>query len=216
MKRNLWIGMIVVVAIVAVVEGVLLLGLHRPSQTADDGPAQFQLLESPFTTSRMASSKASSSSTPSPPAAGTVRSDDPFAELDRIRREMDARMQETMQRIQAGHAGSGIVLSVPGNTQSISDFAVEEQPNRYICTIEIQGVDEDSIGVMVEDNILSVSGKRTVEQTHEQQGKIVAHIRQTERFTRPIPLPGPVEAPCIRTSFKDGVLTIDAPKSPTP
>lgn len=212
MSRKFVTALVVVLAVVALVEGALLLGLYRPAAGKDNETPSFELLSEPVTSSRMTSANASPAPSVSPFNAGPVRAADPFAELDRMRREMDARMQELMQRFQAGSTTS-FVVSTPMGTAAVSDIALAETDDAYVCTLHVEGVDEDSIELMVEDDVLSVSGNRTMEQTQEHQGRVVAHVRHTERFTRSVALPGPVDAPCIKTSFKDGVLTINVPKA---
>lgn len=212
MSRNLLIALIVVLAVIAVVEAAMLFGLHQPAKSNE--ARSFALLGEPATNSRMSSSQAIPSLvSPAPGSPTSPVAIDPFAELERMRREMDARMQEAMRQMQAGASGSSIMLSTPGDSpQTVSDIAMVDDGDRYVCTIRIEGVDDDSIRVTVEDDVLSVSGKHTTEQTREHQGKIIAHLQHTEQFTRSVQLPGPVEPTCIKTSFKDGVLTVDVPK----
>ena len=123
-------------------------------------------------------------------------------------------MQEAMRRMQSAGSGTGIVLSVPADSATaVSEIALTEEDDRYLCILRAEGVDEESIRIMVEAGALSVTGRRTLEQTQTHQGKIVAHVRQTEQFTRSAALPGPVDPACIRTKFSDGLLTIDVPKA---
>jgi HSP20 family protein len=129
-----------------------------------------------------------------------------------MRRQMDDHMREAMQQVQSG-GGGGMVVSIPADlNQEVSPIAVEEKDDRYVCTLGIQGVDEDSIEVTVQGIALTISGKRTSESTQEREGRIIAHMRQTEHFSRSTALPGPVKDSCMRTTFKDGVLTVDLPK----
>jgi HSP20 family protein len=118
-----------------------------------------------------------------------------------------------MQHARAG-GGTGMVMAFPNSIrQEVSDISLKEKDDRYVCALRVDGVEEESVHITVEGKTLTISGKRTLEETQEHQGRVIAHLRSTEQFSRSTGLPGPVKASCMRTSLDDGVLTIELPKA---
>jgi HSP20 family protein len=208
---------VVALAILAIVEAAILLGLHAPfipqTEDQDAGATKFEVLDDPRSRASMLTPNGSPLGSLSSPRVSGAASVDPFAEIERMRREMDEQMREMMQHARAG-TGTGIVTTLPTTLQhEVSAISLKEKDDRYVCSLRANGVDEDSVHITVEGNALTISGKRTLEQTQEHQGRIVAHVRSTEQFARSTELPGPVKASCMRTSLDDGVLTIELPKA---
>jgi len=73
-------------------------------------------------------------------------------------------------------------------------------------------MDPKEIDVSVQNNILTLRGER--KQKHEEKGE---DFRRVERsygaFSRSIRLPAEVDAAKVKASYKDGVLTINMPKT---
>ncbi|WP_200342803.1 Hsp20/alpha crystallin family protein [Rhodovibrio sodomensis] len=87
----------------------------------------------------------------------------------------------------------------------------EDDSNWYI-TAELPGMSEDDVEVTYDDGVLRIAGEK--KQEHEDQGRNV-HVteRAYGRFERQLPLGHGVKEEQIDASFKDGVLTITAPKA---
>ncbi len=80
-----------------------------------------------------------------------------------------------------------------------------------IIFVEIPGVDKDMVDIEVKENVLSISGERTVDSSSG-SGSYMRSERVFGRFARSFALPAMLPTDKITASFKDGVLKITIPK----
>lgn len=85
-----------------------------------------------------------------------------------------------------------------------------ETPDRYVVRMEIAGMREEEFEVIVEDNILFISGSRP--DIAERRAFHQMEIR-FGKFATAIAIPGPVEVDDARAEYKDGFLNIVFPKA---
>jgi len=89
---------------------------------------------------------------------------------------------------------------------------VEEQEDRYRIQIDLPGMKKDQIRVTVEKGILEIAGERSSEKEEKSKG-----YRRRERtfgsFRRSFRLPDAVDAEKIASTYENGVLTVEVPKS---
>jgi len=87
---------------------------------------------------------------------------------------------------------------------------VQENGKSYTISIELPGLDQKDIKVLVEDDVLTVSGEKHVEHSDEK-------THYTERsygsFTRAFTLPTDADRDGITADFAKGVLTLHVPKT---
>jgi len=111
-----------------------------------------------------------------------------------------------------------IVRSFFGETEATLDgtfspaLDVEEHDEGFTLHVELPGVAADNVDVSIEENVLTVSGKREF-----YADKSTDTFRRVERrfgtFHRAVRLPDRVDPEGITASFKDGLLTISVPKA---
>jgi len=111
-----------------------------------------------------------------------------------------------------------IVRSFFGDGEATLDGAfspaldVEEHDDGFTLHVELPGVATDDVDVSIEENVLTVSGKREF-----YTDKTTQTFRRVERrfgtFHRAVRLPDRVDPAGITASFKDGLLTINVPKA---
>ena len=89
---------------------------------------------------------------------------------------------------------------------------VKEEEDKYIVTADIPGVDPNDIEVTVENNVLSISGKRESEKKEEREGYRRIE-RSSGRFFRRFALPQTVDDSKVSARTEKGVLHITIPKS---
>lgn len=79
--------------------------------------------------------------------------------------------------------------------------------------VDLPGVDKKDISVTLEDDLLSISGKRSAEhETESQDGNWHRVERRWGSFERHLRLGDGVDADKVRAEAKDGVLTLHIPK----
>ncbi len=89
---------------------------------------------------------------------------------------------------------------------------ISEQEDRYLVDADLPGLEKEDIKVEVEDNVLSITGERRLEEEKEEQNY---HLRERVygKFSRSFRLPAKVDANKINASFKNGVLSLIIPKT---
>lgn len=93
------------------------------------------------------------------------------------------------------------------------NFEVKETKESFVFTADLPGVAEKDLSVQLNDNRLSISGKRESEKT-EQHETYYATERSYGSFTRSFMLPEGIDADKAHAQLKNGVLSIAIPKRP--
>lgn len=89
---------------------------------------------------------------------------------------------------------------------------IKEEDDRYIVRADVPGVDPKDIEITLENDVLSISGRREEEKKEEREG-----YRRIERvsgqFCRRFTLPEAVNADKVTAKSDKGVLEVVIPKS---
>ncbi|HVZ32473.1 MAG TPA: Hsp20/alpha crystallin family protein [Polyangiaceae bacterium] len=122
---------------------------------------------------------------------------DPFADLNRIQRELEKNFFGARNRP--------------------ADFAppvdVYEDENSLVLRAELPGVKREDIDIQVDGNVLTLKGERKLEA--EQQGRRYHRIeRSYGTFVRQFQIPTGVDSSQIDAQLVDGTLTLRLPKKP--
>ena len=107
----------------------------------------------------------------------------------------------------------GTVMPVPASASFAPDFEVKETKESFVFRADLPGVAEKDLQVQLNDNRLSVSGKRESEKT-EQSETYYASERSYGTFTRSFTLPEGIDADRAHAELKNGVLSVSIPKRP--
>ncbi len=132
-----------------------------------------------------------------------IGSANPFTEMERMRRQMDA-------------LSGMLVRGAPWRReQSAGVFPLlnlTEDKDSYYVRAELPGIGADELGIEIIDKTLTVSGERKIPEEGE---KVRYHRREREagRFSRAITLPGEVDSQKTRATMRDGLLMITVPKA---
>ena len=87
---------------------------------------------------------------------------------------------------------------------------VQENGKTYTITVELPGVEQKDVKVLVEDDVLTISGEKHVERTDE---KTHYSERSYGSFTRAFTLPSDADRNGISANFSKGVLTLQIAKT---
>lgn len=107
----------------------------------------------------------------------------------------------------------GALMPLQAEAHFAPDFEVKENKESFVFRADLPGVAEKDLQVQLNDNRLSVSGKRESERT-EQNETYYASERSYGSFTRSFTLPEGVDADKAHAELKNGVLSIAIPKRP--
>lgn len=127
---------------------------------------------------------------------------DPFASF---RRQMDRLFDDFL---------------APQETRSFASVAawpsidVHENEQVYKIAAELPGLEQKDVEVTLRDNVLTIRGEKREERKQEEGGRTYAE-RTFGRFERSIPFDTEVDADKVKATFKNGVLTVEAPKNPS-
>ena len=90
---------------------------------------------------------------------------------------------------------------------------VKENDKAYTVTVELPGLEEKDVKVQVEDDVLSISGEKKVEQMDD---KTHYSERSYGSFTRTFTLPADADGNAVTARFAKGVLTVEIAKTAKP
>jgi HSP20 family protein len=123
----------------------------------------------------------------------------PWADFERMRRELDALFQG------GGPEASGRGAVFPA-------LNVSEGPAHLYVRAEIPGVAASEVEISIEGDTLTIRGER---QTCKAEEKCSYHRREIEcgRFSRAITLPTKVQVDKVEAKAADGIITITLPKA---
>jgi HSP20 family protein len=146
----------------------------------------------------------------SPKSAPKPARRDPFWELDPFERweplrELglaSPRLSRWMEEAFGGARGGRLSPAVD----------VSEDDGKYVVTVELPGTKREDVTVEAHENVLTIRGeKRSEREEKKEQSRWVE--RTYGSFSRSFTLPANADADRVNASFRDGVLTIEIPKS---
>lgn len=84
---------------------------------------------------------------------------------------------------------------------------VYDEDGAYLIAVDLPGIDRSTLDIGLDDNRLSIKGKRTLEKSSS-----AAAERPQGRFLRTFSVPAFVDQQDIQAEYKNGVLEIRLPK----
>jgi len=125
---------------------------------------------------------------------------DPWRELAGIERQFD----EMFGRAQTGSRGQGSGTWVPA-------LDVHQDGDTMVINAEIAGVDPGNVEITIDDDVLTVSGRREDDRKVE-EGQWIRRERVTGQFRRSISLPPGVDPAKVKANATNGVIEIRVPR----
>ncbi|MEQ8231518.1 MAG: Hsp20/alpha crystallin family protein [Gammaproteobacteria bacterium] len=89
---------------------------------------------------------------------------------------------------------------------------VKELDDHYEITAELPGVKKEDLDVSLHDGVLTISAETRQEDVKKDNGKVIRQERRYGKYVRSFNLGGDVAEGDIAAAFKDGILTLTAPK----
>lgn len=123
-----------------------------------------------------------------------------FAELERVKEEMDRFFEEISEGILKEPAAGVFPL-----------VNLTEDENNYYVRAELPGIKPEELDISVTENTLTISGERKI----KVEGDVDYHRKEREegRFSRAISLPGEIDPDKVEARCKNGILTVILPKA---
>jgi HSP20 family protein len=90
---------------------------------------------------------------------------------------------------------------------------IKDKNDHYEITAELPGVDKKNLSVKLEDGVLTIEASHDEEKTEEKEGRVIRKERRTGKFVRSFTMGSDIKESDIKASFKDGLLTLSAPKA---
>jgi HSP20 family protein len=113
-----------------------------------------------------------------------------------------------------GFFGRGLMDYANAFGGRIPKVDVIDRKDEIYVKAELPGVKKEQLQINLHDNILSIHAKVEKEEKQE-EGKYHRREVMTGEFQRTLQLPAPVDDSKVKATFKDGVLELHLPKSPT-
>ena len=89
---------------------------------------------------------------------------------------------------------------------------VKDEEKKFVVEAELPGLTEKDIDVKVENNLLTISSKKSEEKEEKKDGYILKE-RKSSAFCRSFTLPDHVDREKIEARYKNGLLTLVIPKT---
>jgi len=128
----------------------------------------------------------------------------PFEGLESLRNEMD--------RLFESFAGTTQPSSIRESAWTPRVDLLEHE-NEFVLVADLPGMKKEDINIAVQDNVLTLEGKRTFTHAENGQGKYHYTERASGTFCRRFMLSIAVNADKITATYKHGVLEVHLPKA---
>jgi HSP20 family protein len=127
----------------------------------------------------------------------------PFAEIDRLHREM-------------GRLFDGLPAAVDKDTALFCGawspaVDVIDQKDAILVKADLPGLSKDDLDVSIENNVLTIRGEKK-EESNQKDGEVVRAERYYGMFQRTFTLPTSVDPSKVEAKFRDGVLELKITK----
>lgn len=104
----------------------------------------------------------------------------------------------------------GFAFPCSGSEQSAPRVDIKKDNDKIQIAAEIPGMKKDEIAVIVQDNILSISGERKNDREEKREGFVRREISRGS-FKRSFQLPDTALGEKVSADYKDGILTLEIP-----
>ena len=128
----------------------------------------------------------------------TWESRSPFAELERIRRQMERQLE-----------GWPAQRQTPGVFPLIN---LTENKDSFFIRAELPGMSSGDLDMQATSNSVSISGERNIP-AENKEAKYHRREREAGKFSRVVGLPSEIDPDKVEASMVNGILTVVVPKA---
>ncbi|MEX2482045.1 MAG: Hsp20/alpha crystallin family protein [Gammaproteobacteria bacterium] len=89
---------------------------------------------------------------------------------------------------------------------------IKDMKDHYEISAELPGVEKKDLDVRLENGVLTISAESKDEKVEEKDGKVIRQERRYGKFVRSFDLGADIKETDVAANFKDGILTLTAPK----
>ena len=104
-------------------------------------------------------------------------------------------------------------VDFPSTRAGVPAVDVRETESAYLMEVDLPGMSEKDVEVKLDNNLLTVSSRKSEDKEQKADGYILRERRRAE-FCRSFVLPEEVDKEKIEAEFKNGVLHLSFPKVP--
>jgi len=122
----------------------------------------------------------------------------PFAELERIRRQMERQLE-----------GWPAQRQTPGVFPLIN---LTENKDSFFIRAELPGMSSGDLDMQATSNSVSISGERKIP-AENKEAKYHRREREAGKFSRVVGLPSEIDPDKVEASMVNGILTVVVPKA---
>lgn len=122
----------------------------------------------------------------------------PFAQMRQMQQRMNQMFNDPFLYNAPDRFFSAPVMN---NTPQIK---FSEKPDMYVLSFLVPGMDKKDISIQIHNRMLTVTGKSDVKSKNQYS---------TSEFTQSINIPDNADTPKITSAYKNGILTVNIPKS---
>lgn len=146
---------------------------------------------------------------------GTLRNFDDDRFVGSFQREMDS-LHRSIDRLFADAWGGNLAPSLLSESWATGKITpsldVAEDDKGFHVSVELPGMSDKDVAVTVADRVLTIRGEKK-EEKEKKDKDVFRQERAYGSFRRTIELPSDVDSAKIEAKFKDGILTIELPKT---
>lgn len=136
-----------------------------------------------------------------------MRSWEPFAEMDALRREIDRAFEDFGWT----HRREG---GLPGTSRGGYPMLNVAADNEHITVTALApGLDIESLDLSVENGVLRIAGQKAPLSGGIKPERFHRNERGAGRFIRTLTLPASVDAEKVTAAYRNGLLTVTLPKA---
>lgn len=139
----------------------------------------------------------------------TVRTWDPFREMEALRREVERAFEDFGQGRQPAWR-SAFLPGVSARSYPLMN-AAEDKDSVYIEALA-PGLDPQSLEVSVQNDTLRIAGEKTPIKADIKPEAYHRAERGAGRFVRTLALPTAIDADKVKAEYKNGLLLLTLPK----